>query len=445
MKTLLEKHPIESKDMPAKSQMSSRLSALLLYVFLVLLRAPQVVWPGRFWAEEGIIYFLEASTRTFGEVLATSNLGYYSLFNKIASITAVHVVALQFAPFITMLFALSAQVLPACLLLYSHIPSLKSRSYKVCAVFLVLLIQPNQEVWLNTVNSQFFFCISTAVILISGPTTRFTQVFRLGVLALAGLTGVVSCLLLPFFWIQYAWTRDRNKLYESVVLTCVSLIQVTVVILDPVREPHWYLNIAAFVLFTKQWVVPIFGSHVAAEFSSFARHHQLFNSTPLALLTALPYVALGFGLAHWGNRSAWLLAAASLWVAFISFLMSAVPQGVDGSLRHLSELNGGRYYYAPNVLLALALLEPLVEKRFLRQQYSRAFRAGCLALLGLMAIVGTHDFATGWQRHKWFFEGPSWPVEVRNWQENNQNELHIWPRPWILKLPKSERAIDPEK
>ena len=336
-----------------------------------------------------------------------------------------------------MLFALAVQILPVWLLLFSHVPSLKSRFYQICAIFLVLLIQPNQVVWLNTINSQFFLCISTAIILISKQTNRFMHIFRLGILALAGLTGIVSCLLLPLFWIEYAWTRNKHKLHEVVVLTCVCTIQGAIVISGPGRDTHWHLNLLAFVLFTKQWILPVLGSSVAESFSVYVKQYQLFNITPIILAVLLPYAALGFGFVRWGNRHSWFLLAASISIASISFLKSLAGQNSDWMLVHLSSFGAGRYYYAPNVLLALALVMPLRQNRFWSAQYSRCFRVVCIVLVGLMVTIGAYDFSTSRQRHRYFFDGPSWPVEVKNWQESRTEVLYIWPRPWSMKLPKT--------
>ena len=416
---MINKHPI-----------SSRLAILIIYVVLVLIRVPRIIWPGRFWAEEGAVYFREAYLHAPWDVISSADLGYYSLLNKVASIAAAHAVPLQYAPVITMLFALSVQIVPAWLLLYSDVPSMTSSFHRACAVFLVLLVQPNQEIWLNTINSQFFLCISTAIILISAPANRYMHWLRLGMLAVAGLTGVVSCLLLPFFWIEYAWTRNRHKLSEVAVLTCVCAIQGAVVMAGTERNLHWYLNLLPSVLLTKQLLLPVFGAGIADSFSTYVKLHRLFNSVLFSIAVLLPYIALGFGLVRWGNRHSWLLLASSVSVAAISFLGSIEAANPDLVLVHLSAVGADRYYYAPNVLLALALLLPLRQYEYQRQKYSRGFRAACMVLAGSMFIVGAFDFFARRQ----IFDGPSWPAEVKIWRDNKSDLLRIWPRPWSMEL-----------
>ena len=411
---------------------------LLVYLALCLFRAPKVIWPGRFWAEEGVIYFREAFSLPFWEVIGTANLGYYSLWNKMASITAAYAVPLRFAPFICVLFALAVQLLPAWLLLYARVPALGSRLRQVAAVALVLLVQPNQEVWLNTINSQFFLGISTAIILISTSANRLTRTVRLGALVIAGLTGVVSCVLTPFFWFEYACSRNKQKLYEALALTCACILQAAIVLGSPERATHWHPVLLAFVLLTKQWILPVLGHGAAASFATHVVQHQLYTVELLVPVILLPYLLLGFALTRWGSRHAWLLFGAAILIASLSFLRSLPGTEPNWILGHLSTIGGGRYYFAPNVLLGLVLLMAPRQVGARRTHLRGVFRATCVLLVVMMITVGAYDYVTSKQRHLWFFDGPSWPVEVQNWETNRADRLQIWPRPWSMELPKAD-------
>lgn len=422
---------------------SSRLNILILYVGLIMIRVPEIIWPGRFWAEEGFVYFREAYMSQPWNVLINSHQGYYSLFNKIASITAVYAVPLEFSPIITMSFALIAQVLPVWLLLYSRIHSLTSRFSQLCAVAIVLFIQPNQEIWLNTINSQFFLFVSVAIIFISEPTKKIMHIIRLGILVIAGLTGVVSCLLLPLFVIEYIWTRKRYKLDETIVLAAVTAIQGVIVMSGSGRDIHFDFNLLAFVLFVKQWILPILGSNATDLFSNYIKQHHLYYNFFYALVALLPYTLFGIGLIIWGKRHSWLLFATSISIASISFLTSVEAQSADTILGHLSAVIGGRYYYGPNVLMGLALIIFLSENKLRSVPYSHYFRKGCIVIVGLMITVGAYDFMRSNDRQVLFFTGPSWQVEVKNWRENRKDVLSIWPRPWSIALDKSKKVVEP--
>lgn len=405
---------------------------------LILIRVPALLWPGRFWAEEGSIYFREAYKDPPIAVIMRSNLGYYSLFNKLSCVVAAHAVPISYAPVVTAVFALFVQLLPIASLLFSRLDSMASAMLKVCACFVILLVQPNQEVWLNTINSQFFLCVAAAVVLMSEPTGRSSHLIRIGSLVLAGLTGVISCLLVPFFIVEYARSRTAHRLHEIMALGSACVVQGAIICLSQdVRESLPYWNILPFALLAKQWFLPFLGIDATQYLCALIRQHQLFLVPWIPALALLPHAVSGLALAVWGRRQALLLFIASLSIASISFLKSVEAQNPIWILDHISALGAGRYYYAPNVLLGLALLMTPRSSPLRGARWSGLFRLSRLAMVALLLFVGAHDFVTS-NRHSWFFSGPSWQSEVRNWRDGRSEVLHIWPRPWVMELPRTQ-------
>ena len=408
-----------------------RCAILVSYIVLILWRVPEIIWPGRFWGEEGTIYFREAYLQSPLQVLLASNLGYYSLLNKLAALTAVHAVPLEYAPVITMLFSLAMQVLPAVLLLFARIPALPTLLHRAAAVALVLLVQPNQEVWLNTINSQSFLCLSTGIILISAASTRTTHGLRLATLVLAGLTGVVSCLLLPLFILEYRGNRQRHKLHEAIALSLACALQAIVVLTGEGRavQPVWPLLPLALV--GKQWVLPLFGYQAFDEFINFLKGSTLWIRFPFSLSLLLPYAVCALGAFRLRNRAAGLLLAASLWVAAVSLLNSLPAQKVESfGYSCITGSTDGRYYYAPNVLLAMAFLALAATPGSPGGRAALATRGSAELLLICLLATGIANF-----RHdgRWS-HGPSWPTEVRASREGRTETLAIWPQPWIMDL-----------
>jgi hypothetical protein len=334
-----------------------------------------------------------------------------------------------------MLFALAVQALPVALLLFCRLPSPATRFFRLSAIALLLVVQPNQAVWLNTINSQFHLCVAAAVILISEPPSRAWAAARLCILGLAGLTGVVSCLLLPFFVVEYFLARRGHRLQEIVVLAAASIVQGAAVLSGPGRGAPGDFGLLAMTLLTKQWILPVLGSGAADAFGAYARENRLYEHLVPAILALIPWAAVGAGAILWGGRQARLLLAASVSIASVSFLQS-VDAGSPGWLvGHLSALGAGRYYFAPNVLLAFALLLSPRTGPPSRAGGSRPFRVVCLAVMIAIFALGSIDFAASRKRHKWFFSGPSWPAEVEKWREGGEGALRIWPRPWTMELP----------
>lgn len=431
--------PFFSMLASARFQTALRWAILGLYVALTLWRAPGIIWPGRFWAEEGSVYFREAYLHAPLQVLLTPNLGYYSLLNKVASIAAVHAVPMEYAPLVTLLFALAMQALPAALLLFSRIAALPTLAHRTAALALVLLVQPNQEIWLNTINSQYFLCISTGLILISAPTNRATHFLRLGILLLAGLTGIVSALLWPLFLWDYGRTRRARRLHEVAALGLAAGLQAVVVLAGTGRavQPVW--SLLSLALAGKQWVLPLFGYAAFDGFIEFLRKWPRATDFPWSLALCLPYGLVALAVWRQRNGTAGRLLAAAGGVAVVSLAFSLPAQQLESfGYSCITATADGRYYYAPNALLALALLALAAAPGSPGGRAAVAIRSSAGLLLICLLATGAANFRHygGWSH------GPDWPAEVRAWRAGQIDTLAVWPAPWRLDLRRN--PPDPE-
>jgi hypothetical protein len=413
------------------------------YVLLCVLRVPIVVYPGRFWAEDGTWHFYEAYTHTLSSVLFEQRREYYTLLTKITSLVAANAVPLRFSPMAMVLGALLVQTLPVVLILCCRIDALPSWRSRITAVLLVLLVQPNQEVWLNANSHQYFLCLATGIILISEPLGRLSAALRIATLFFAGLTGVVSCLLWPAFVVDYYLTRKRYRLHEIIVLGLVCALQAFYVLqMSTGRQSHFHWHVLPLALLTKQWVLPLTGVKTAEHFATHVQRYDLTHAASYWTLGVLPYALASVGLALWGRRQSRLLLLTGVGVAVISFLVSVESRTAEAIQSHISGLYAGRYYYAPNVMLMLALLMSLRPDVSLsanrRLRPWLFFRAACVLCVAIALIVGSYDYIACPQRGQWF-TGPSWPVELKNWQAGKSDQLPIWPVPWTLKLPQEPR------
>lgn len=414
---------------------------LAAYAVLVAIRAPAIVWPGRFWGEEATIYFREAFLRSPWEVLLSPDLGYYSLFNKLATLAAARGVPLEWAPLVTIGFALGIQVVPAVLLLFARFPAWPAWRQRAAGVALILLVQPNQEVWLNTINSQYFLCLATGLVLISTPPAdRRAHGARLGLLVLAGLTGIVSALWWPLFLLEHRRTRHPRRLHELMALGAAAALQAVVVLAGSGRavQPVW--SLLPLALAGKQWVLPLFGHRAFDGFIDFLRAWPSLTCFPGSLALFLPYVAVAGGVWRQRNWTAGLLLAAAVGIAVVSLAFSLPAQRLESfGYSCITATADGRYYYAPNALLALALLALVAAPGSTAGRPAAAIRVGSGLLLSFLLATGAANFRHygGWSH------GPSWPAEVRAWRAGTSDTLAIWPAPWRLDLrPEPTPAAD---
>ena len=197
------------------------------------LRSPDLVFEEpRLWAEEGRVYLSDALNHGALEALTSPHMGYYSLSANAAAAAAAHTVDLERAPFITTAIALLLQLMPVFVIATSRAAVWATPGRKAIAT-LLLLSTAHGEVWLNTVNSQFFLAIAAALILVetldAGAAAQRSW-GRRTLLALAGLSGVVPAFLAPL-WLWVAWrTQAREAWLRMGIVGACAALQLCVVV-----------------------------------------------------------------------------------------------------------------------------------------------------------------------------------------------------------------------
>lgn len=196
-----------------------------------LLRVPEIVLEPRFWAEEGRDYFVHALSVPALDALAAEHQGYYSLVPNVAAWLAIFV-PLEHAPAVTTAIALLVQMLPVAIVATSAAPWAGEPRRRAVAVLVVLLVGAAGELHATTTNSQFQLALAAAVVYLelAAPIQPARRTALLGVLLLAGLTGVQSTLLAPVF--AWRWWRDRQgaDAAAAAVLASCLLLQAGVVL-----------------------------------------------------------------------------------------------------------------------------------------------------------------------------------------------------------------------
>src|SRR4051812_27731353 len=174
----------------------------LAALFLIVRRTPHILLVGRFWAEEGTIYFRDALLGSWADALLAPRMGYFSAWTKLATLAAT-AVPLEWAPLVTVYAALAVQLMVIWIVARSD--AFAGPVARLLAVAVVLFAVPSAEVWLNTANSQFHFALVAAVLLVTAPGA-LPAALRLGFLALAAASGPVGVSLAPLF----AWRAWRQ-------------------------------------------------------------------------------------------------------------------------------------------------------------------------------------------------------------------------------------------
>jgi hypothetical protein len=412
----------------------NEIAAMVLFASVLILRAPWVFFRGRFWAEEATMFFGYALSHSFWDALTATHAGYYNFVGNFSGILAT-TVPLEYAPRVTVAIALGVYLLPAGLLLFGSIPGLCTPLGTVAALALLLVAPANPEVYLITINAHFVLCATTGLVLVCNHGSRAGTYGKYLLLALAGLTGVVSTFLTPFFWWQWWKERRRERLIQAAILSVCALVQLAALCRGMEQGERQIRPNAAIM------AGAIYAKLIAAPLAPTAAVNQQMGeiSQTMAAGGDLPgwvWAATFFGLTAFlilcwtsGNRASRLLAAASIWVSLLASPGSR-EAGSDQSL--LYHLTGAiRYYYAPEVFFFLALLLALGGGT----RWKAVGRTLGGIWLGVALAMGLFNFLRApldWQQ---MFFGPSWKAQVEQWRKDPSQPLAVWPAPWHLNLP----------
>ncbi len=368
----------------------------LFYLVATLIRAPQLFTAPRFWAEDGIIYFLQARVLAPWDALWATPLNYLSLPANLAGVIAAQL-PLWHAPYAALAVAFAVQLL-FCGVVITHYRPALSR-YR-CGVLLIIPIVVTQsyETWLNPINSQFWLTLTAALILCA-PLQRQTGLRCLGqgsVLLLAGLSGAVAAFLAPLF--------IARALLEKKVLWALYALPVSlggwIVVLNSTEQAR-SLSFPLDVIAVKSFLQLLINN--ACLYCGVAvSGHPLLSSPAFALLALLGLILVYGTLLILSNKTGrWMLVTSA------SLLLLSTA-GALGKAQWLTEIsiNSARYFFVPAVLLIAAVLL-IVHPKY---QKAAKFILACCLLQGVLSII----FGLGVVGQ---YDGQVWRQSVLNYHQ----------------------------
>ncbi len=375
---------------------------------------------GRFWAEEGPIFFERAWTLPPWHALWQPYGGYLNLVANAAALAARWLVPLRWATYVTMTTGLLFQLLPPALLLSARDAWLRPLPVRLTGLLLLLFLPASEEIWLQTLHCQFELLLCCGLILACDvpPVDGAAGLFRLAVLALAPLCGPLPLVLLPLFVARAAIERAWPRVVQAAVLAAFGAVQVLGFLSTPpgrVYALHPLIDLAIVTL--KHLAIPFLGVAGAERVNAgivaaFAGGHVpvLAVILPLVVVPVFAWALLRRGLAAPGI---WLFGAA------VAIAGASYFGAIGGPTTLLDVLAAQRYAVVPQLLLELALL-------------SLAARSPVAQVLAAwLLVVGITNY---WGEAPTGSSGPSWRQEVAAWQADPSHVLRIWPRGWSMRL-----------
>ncbi len=398
---------------------------LVIFAMLVCLRMPQIIIKGRFWAEEGTVFFHNAWTMKPAEVLLISFGGYLNLIANASTLAARWLLPLRLAPYLTILVGLLFQLCAPLLLLTARDRWLESVYVRIVALFLLLLIPGAEEIWLQTLHCQFQLALCCGIILALETEPGKGRLFRYALLLLAPLCGPVAIAILPLFLARAALERSLPRLRQAVALTVGAVIQM-LFFFHAVPGRGYSLNPITFLdVFTvRHLYLPFLGIAQTSLVAPLIRARRMAGYVPLRatflpILVFVPFLVATLRrecdrAAFWLLTAGGLLAGASYFGAIGGVVTLLVARGSD------------RYTFAPQALFSLAALA--LAATGLRWS---AMLASCSVLW--LLIIGGIAYFNPWDV---VGNGPPWRREVIAWQADPSHRLQVWPerQGWSLSL-----------
>ena len=388
--------------------------ALAALTIVAISRAPYALLHGRFYAEEGSIYFPHMRNGSIWFV--AKSVGYIYAFLNIATSLATHV-PVERAPLVTAWLSLALVIGMAWAALALPSDLLPNAGARIgAAVLLVVGPVAVPVVWLNATNAQVYLGVLAVLFL-------FLDVARLGriqfavvavVLALAGLSGLYAAALAPLFIALAVRDRSPRRIAFAAIVSACTLAQVVVVHHshasgDLAQGRGSFRGFGAITRDVAAWHFGtfLFGNSIATHVFRYA--HNLWRIALIGLGAFVIAVVFAALLASVPRRrvSALLVAAFVLEEVLVLF----------GTRRGA----GGRYAVVPVAILVLAAVHVAATARY-------KVAAGIAAVLCACALLaGVTTFWTGQPRTLRCVDCPDWRQQVRVWRAGRTTELLIWP------------------
>lgn len=235
-------------------------AVLAAYVLVQVLRGPDVLLHGRFFAEEGAFWWNHARSTTWIEQIGfVAPIAGYVTMNANLQVLVASWLPIEYGPLWTAWTSLLIMALPGVAAWHYRPQWLRKRWAALLA--LGLLFGPPvavPEVFANSINSQVFLGLTACVIVVFGPGVRgrADSIGLAVVLAIAALSGWYSAALAPLFVLRAARNaRVRQDIVNACVVSAALVIQVFALAIAKSQGAVWPHRFAA------ETFVPRLGSY----------------------------------------------------------------------------------------------------------------------------------------------------------------------------------------
>ena len=407
----------------------------LFFITLLLIffyRSPYIFLNGRFMAEEGEIFFANAYKYSFLYSFFFVDLysGYLNLWANISGIIS-NFFDLEIAPLISNYLSLIPKLLIIYFVLYENLIALNNFWYKILFCLIVFICPQNvPEIWMNSINSQIFFCILSFVLLIINYQHDKIKLVNLGLLLISGLSGIYSCILTPIFFYKYYLFKKSQDFFNFLIILLCSITQVIIIFYSKFTGSLYagkihFINLELINNFIYNvFLKSFFGGNLIKYFYfNLETYFYVIILGSFLLFSFFIFFLLSFinDFKSFSAKSKFFFI--SLIYCFLSVSIIVMVGGVSNYV-------GGRYAALPSFYMLLLVL---LSISILRNNLMRF----CLIILLITSnVVGLSEFRPNVLQINKNHHSlksldcigcPNWEEEVKKFRADNNYELKIWP------------------
>jgi hypothetical protein len=390
----------------------------LFYLILSLIKISKFSAVGRFWAEEGAVFYPSIFTsKVFDGLFFVFNGHIEFVTNSLVLISTLF--DLKNAPLVTTYLSLLVQSLPVIVLLKFR-QQFKLNNLRIYLILVVMVGLPQSaEVFANTINLHFHFSILAALILAVSVHGFGSKLILRLMLLLSGASGVPANFLLPLFAFEAFRTKEKERIIQFLIILATTTFQLIMLAHNGVdgSKRNFFSDFSVIVLapLAQTLISPLFGFSVADKLSIVINDARLLDlgSVFFVFVCCIPLVWFLIRIIEKNSRAINILSVSAIFLVFMNIFAS-----LGGKSALISAASGGRYFYATNVLLFISFCSCLGFEK---------------ALTKLFVIM---IFATSFSNIRHNFAGPNWEAAMLEWNGNSETGLKIWPAGWEMKLKK---------
>lgn len=383
----------------------------LVFLALSLIKMRGYALHGRFWAEEGPYFFPDIAGLSGVDGLFYVFNGHIELLTNMVIWSAAQVNFHQ-APLVTTWGSWLLQCLPVALVI--HFRADLGLTFARTLIFVVAVcgLPQSAEVWANSINLHFHFALLAGIIAVLPLNgARQTWCFR-GLLLMAGLSGIPANSLLPIFFLLAFWRKEREKWVQTGILGFTTLLQLGLIAFHGIdttkRAPTTDPAVFWLALTAQHWLSPLLGKKLGGDLIPEMNLLQQSDALAWGLSIAATLLYLAIIGRMWRERATVALACMGTGLFLAAF---CVLTSLGDRQALVSVSIGGRYFFAPNLLLVIGLLIWLPAGRLTR---IALFVWTLILLSGVRAYI----------------PGPPWQDAYETARQNRSATIEIWPKGW---------------